>query len=392
MSACRKVKELQYVVKISKYCNLRCAYCYEYDELGDKRRLSLAHLRRLFEAAARHAAAEGHGCVSFVWHGGEPFLIPLEDYEQIHRMQRDIFGDRIPFWNAVQTNLTVLTDRHITCLKEGQVFNGIGVSFDVLGDMRVDTKGRLRTETILGNMQRLIDNGISFGAIAVLARATLPHARDIYNFYDSLGVESRLLPYYMSTNGAQVSDHALTYDEITGALKAIFDTWMISQRATPVDPVSEYLDYAMAHLAGAPKNIYNKLTDEFVLFVNTDGGVWGLSEAYDAQYRYGNILDEEIATILASPNRARAVRQAEERMLSHCADCPYFGHCPGSFVGDATLEQQQLLAEAGCPVRNVLDHMVGRLIEYGVPEMVAHATGLPLGKATKAEAPCLTGS
>src|SRR5258708_37383694 len=117
MSESKPVKELQYVVKISKYCNLRCGYCYEYNELGDKRRMSLAQLRRLFETAARHATADGHGCVSFVWHGGEPFLIPVDYYEEIYQLQQDVFGDTIPFWNSIPTNLTVLTDRHITCLQ-----------------------------------------------------------------------------------------------------------------------------------------------------------------------------------------------------------------------------------------------------------------------------------
>jgi uncharacterized protein len=366
-----RVTELQYVVKISKYCNLRCGYCYEYSELGDKRRISLAHLRRLFESAARHATTQGHGCISFVWHGGEPFLIPLDYYEEIYRMQQDIFGDRIPFWNAIQTNLTILTDRHIECLKEQRVFNGIGVSFDVLGDQRVDTKGLLRTDTVLSNMQSLLDNGINFGAIAVLARATLPHVREIYKFYDTLGIESRLLPYYMSDNGAQVSGHALSFRDITDAIKTVFDCWFVSKSATPVDPVSEYLDYAIAHMAGAPKNTYNKFVDEFVLFVNTDGGIWGLSEAYDEAYRYGNVFQKEITDILTSPNRKRAVEQAEARMHSHCARCPYFGHCPGFFVGDATPEQQRLLAESGCPVRDVLDHMVSRLAETGIPESLA---------------------
>ena len=32
-----------------KYCNLRCAYCYEYPHLGDKARMSLETLGRIFE-------------------------------------------------------------------------------------------------------------------------------------------------------------------------------------------------------------------------------------------------------------------------------------------------------------------------------------------------------
>jgi uncharacterized protein len=364
-------RQLQFVVKISKYCDLRCGYCYEYNELGDRRRMSMTELRRLFEAAARHARENHHEAASFVWHRGEPFLIPLDIYEEIYRLQQEVFGDSMPFWNAIQTNLTVLTDRHIACLKEGRLFRGIGISFDVLGEARVDTKGRQRTDTVLANMQALIDNGIPFGAISVLARGTVRHARDIYAFFDRLGIGSRFLPYYMSASDAQISGHALAPEEITAALKAIFDAWCASATATPVDPIADYVGYAAAYLAGAPRRHYDKLAEEFVLLVNVDGGVWGVSEAYDARYRYGNVHEQELAPILASPNRQRAARDASERMRTHCVGCPYFGHCPGFFVGDATPEQQRQLASAGCPVSEVLGYMVSRFIRDGVPEALA---------------------
>lgn len=381
MSDAEPVKALQFVVKISKYCNLRCGYCYEYNELNDRRRMSLASLRHMFEAAARHAEAYGLDSVSFVWHGGEPLMVPLQFYEAIYDLQREIFGDRVAFWNSLQTNLTVMTDRHLACLKEARLFRGLGVSFDVLGDLRVDTRGQTRTDTILMNIQRLLDAGIRFGAIAVLARGTLPYLRDIYRFYDQLGIESRFLPYYMSADAAQIGGHALDHGEITAALKQLFDAWMTSEVATPVDPIGEYVDYALAHLSSGPRRVYDKAQDEFVLLVNVDGGVWGVAEAYDERYRYGNIFVHEIQEIMNSQSRQRALGDSEARMQRHCKICPYFGHCPGYFAGDATPEQQRLLAGAGCPVREVLDHVVNRLTASGVPEAVAalgrHAVANP---------------
>lgn len=82
MSGARPTKAAQFVVKISKYCNLRCTYCYEYHELGRKQRMSLDHIRRFFDNVAVHAAANDFHSVSFLWHGGEPFLVPLDYYEE----------------------------------------------------------------------------------------------------------------------------------------------------------------------------------------------------------------------------------------------------------------------------------------------------------------------
>ncbi|HJT05979.1 MAG TPA: radical SAM protein [Stellaceae bacterium] len=373
MTSALPVKTAQFVVKLSKYCNLRCTYCYEYLELGNKERMSLERLRRFFANAAAYADQNGIRSLSFIWHGGEPFLIPLDFYEEIRRLQDEAFGERIAVVNSVQTNLTVLTDRHVEVLRQGRIFRGIGMSFDVYGNQRVDTKGALRTDAILGNMQKLIDNRIPFGAIAVLARNTLPYAAEIYKFYDRLKIESRFLPFYMSAGDGQVSAHALTGREITDALKALFDCWMVSETATPVDPIGEYIDYAVAWMAGAPKSRYDKLAQEFVYIVNVDGGTWGVAEAYDPAYCYGNVFEQELAAVFQSPVRRRAAHESAQRMQTYCAQCPYFGSCPGFFVGDATPEQQRLLADFGCPVREVIDHMVGRLEKTEIKDALLSA-------------------
>jgi uncharacterized protein len=126
-------------------------------------------------------------------------------------------------------------------------------------------------------------------------------------------------------------------------------------------------------MAGSPRSTYDKYTEEFVYIVNLDGGTWGVSEAYDADYRYGNVFEEELGLVLTSPNRRRAAREAGDRMRTYCGGCPYFGDCPGYFVADATPEQQRLLAEAGCPVREMIDHIIRRLDESGVGAALATA-------------------
>lgn len=265
----------------------------------------------------------------------------------------------------------MLTDRHLAFLKEGRFFRNLGISFDVYGDQRVDTKGKLRTNTILDNMQKLIDHGVPFGAIAVLGRHTLSHAADIYRFYDQLGIQSRFLPFYMSASDEQISQHALNFVQITSALKAIFNEWMASDRATPVEPIDRHIDYAVSYLTGGPKAAYDKMANEFVYIVNLDGGTWGVSEAYDPVYRYGNVFEDQFVTILASPARQRAAAEAGQRMHAYCHTCPYFGHCPGHFVGNATPQERQLLAESGCPVREVIGYIVDNLDKSDIKDSLA---------------------
>ena len=168
----------QFVFKVSKYCNLRCDYCYEYPYLGDKSRMSLEQVEAAFQNIKNSIAELGISRADFVWHGGEPFLVPLDYYERVDVLQKQIFGADSKYGNSVQTNLTILTDRHIRFLQDG-FFESVGVSFDVYGEQRVDARGRSRTDTVRSNMQKLIDRQINFAAIAVLARDTAVHPENL---------------------------------------------------------------------------------------------------------------------------------------------------------------------------------------------------------------------
>lgn len=368
-------KTAQYVIKLSKFCNLRCTYCYEFAELGLKHRMSLEQIAAMFKHAADHAVANGFESLSFVWHGGEPFLVPLEIYEAIGALQREIIGDRVAYENAVQTNLTVLTDRHLEFLRSERFFAGMGVSFDVYGNQRVDIKGRSRTDTVLANMERLLDAKVPFGAITVLARNTFPHARAIYRFFDTLGIPFRFLPFYLSAMESQINVHALTFEEIVNAFNAVFDDWLASERATPVYPVQDHIEIAVNVLAGARRIPYDKLADEIVFLINTDGSMHGVADAYDGALAYGNIFRESMETMLNSLGRVRAAEEADARYRKHCGQCPFKDACPGDFVVDATPEQRKLLDESGCPVRKAVDHILARVDEAGLASQVRQRAG-----------------
>src|SRR5882672_2215750 len=83
----------QFVIKVSKYCNLRCDYCYEFLDLADKARMSLETVRKIFENIGAAVGELSLSHAEFVWHGGEPFLVPAEFYEQVALIQEEVLGD-----------------------------------------------------------------------------------------------------------------------------------------------------------------------------------------------------------------------------------------------------------------------------------------------------------
>ena len=102
------MNEIVFVIKVSKFCNLRCAYCYEHRELHVRDRMSFETLQRLFagvDAFGDYLTALGiPPKFSFVWHGGEPLLLPPEYYRAMTALQAEHIR-KYPYRNSVQTNL-----------------------------------------------------------------------------------------------------------------------------------------------------------------------------------------------------------------------------------------------------------------------------------------------
>jgi sulfatase maturation enzyme AslB (radical SAM superfamily) len=46
----RHNRNMQIVVKVSKLCNLRCEYCYEYPELGNRAAMSREQLAAMYRS------------------------------------------------------------------------------------------------------------------------------------------------------------------------------------------------------------------------------------------------------------------------------------------------------------------------------------------------------
>jgi uncharacterized protein len=363
-------------VKISKYCNLRCSYCYEFPELAKKERMPLDHVRTLFRNIARYVIANQYVDIQFVWHGGEPLLIPLDYYDEIAELQKEIFTDKVSISNGVQTNLTVLTDRHLQHLREKRFFSLLGVSVDTFGDQRIDKRGRQTTPLVLENIQRLIDANVAFGGIVVIARNTIAHVTEICRFFDKLGINVRFLPFYLhaadeAISNRQIEDHSINFDELIGVFKLIIDQWFLSSNATIWNPLDEYLDFALSYLNGNPKCHYNRFQNEAVFVVNLDGQVWGAGDTYLDERCYGNLLRHDFGTILASEGRKIRSEQADERMQRYCAPCPYYGACPGFYVGDASIQQELLLEHNGCPVRLIVDEVLKKLKITGLGGVLA---------------------
>jgi uncharacterized protein len=334
------VRNVEWVVKISKQCNLRCSYCYEFPFLANSARMRLAELQQMF----RHIGEfyQDHPKrMDFVWHGGEPLLIEPDYYYRIRDIEETELGGRnIPFTNSVQTNLTLLNPVTLAFLKSGMLTN-IGVSLDLFGDKRVNVAGKPSQPQVLANMQRLKEEGIAFGCITVLSQETAPFVDEIYHFFEEIDTSFRLLPIYRTGYPHQQDKLSLSDAEIVSTFKRAVDLWLMSESSIQVRPIDDYIANVIGALSSASREIYyDKIADEVVYIVQTDGTLYSVADPPDVSFCHGNIFTGSLADLKRSAGYLRAVAAAENRMKQACTDCKYYGVCSGYFMAEATPEQR----------------------------------------------------
>ncbi|MBL9100649.1 MAG: radical SAM protein [Myxococcales bacterium] len=326
-------------MKLSKLCNLRCSYCYEYDELGERGRMPLDRLEWFLAGLAEHyVAADWRFKLSFVFHGGEPLLLP-ETYLRalVAAMHRRLGDAGVPFEVSLQTNLTRLGDRTIDLLDELRV--ALGVSLDVYGGQRLTIAGADSQDRALDNLQRLFDRGVvrrlGVGGISVLHARNVDRAVDTFEFYRGLGLDYRILPVFSITDPPpRMRGLTLSADRVVAAMQQVALAQLRAPRSIRVFPLDNYFESAVHHLVGASCRRYDPQAVEWALIVDTDGDAYNHAEAYLPEGRLGNVFRDRFADLLASPARAAnlALRAARGRT---CDECPYRAACSGIPVIEA---------------------------------------------------------
>jgi uncharacterized protein len=362
----------QFVIKTSKQCNLRCQYCYEFNELHKTDVMTMAQIESLYRhIESYYRSLEHFTDIHFIWHGGEPLLLPPRFYWEALDLQSQIFtGDNYQVTNGVQTNLTVLDDERLLLLSEG--FDRVGVSIDVIGDLRTYENGRDSQARVLANIDRLRAEKIDFGCITVLNRKNIENIEQIYEFYRELDLAARLLPLHQTENVTQNDGIEIDPYSVLTAFQTIFDLWLQDDRLTWITPVLEMVRSVLDFYdPQAACQFYDKREWEAINLVNITGDMYGYADAYQIDRSYGNLFTTPLTELFASPQHERSILAAEQRLEQTCVDCKFFGSCSGYPIAEDGYEYHELDENGAirCIVqKGMLQYIEYRLLEEGIIE------------------------
>jgi uncharacterized protein len=360
------MKSVEWVLKASKFCNLRCAYCYEWNSLGDRDRISIDGWRRVLEAVRRYHVAlerqlETRVESRLIWHGGEPLTLPVGYLDEVMTLQHEAL-EGLTHEVLLQTNLYHLPDATLDVLMRHRV--RLGVSMDVVGGVRRDLRGRETETAVVANMDRLERRGISYGAITVVARHNHRRLRDVHDFWARRRVGFRVLPLFEGPKERPAGLFEVSDEELVHALNDLFDHWLTAGAVIDVLPLSEWLRNVLRELLGVRRPVYDRRgTGECVLLVETSGDLYQTDERGRPELRLGNVVTDTMDRILASEAYEASLRRTDEKTARFCSACRHYGFCNGYPVH---AEPFVLQPEEGCPVTaSVHDHIEQHLLRAG---------------------------
>lgn len=317
-------------------CEADCAYCYQ-DALRKANRDWEFDLRKLTgQLEKEYSSGRFKGSVPFL-HGGEALD---KDLETLDKILSKVY--QLAKRTSVQTYCRTLTEEHIAMFKRYNT--SVGISIDgpwPLNELRkVPGKdGKKMTETVMKNIRRLKDAGISVSIICVLHKKNatgkrLERLKDWLKELKSIGITGgRLNPMISAYYG---KEHELTRVEAANAWRSLARFVLTELPGTNWKPITDAVEsligksqgtcifgqcmYYMAH--AEPVILPNGETANCLKSGSVNGDVYPRTEQKSFSKEFGQIRYQILPQI--------------EQADGGCKGCEYWVNC-----------------QAGCPAAGI---------------------------------------
>lgn len=228
-------------IQVTLDCNLDCSYCFQ-EHTGGIIDLSTVEiiLQKTVSTNYKKQLFCNNNTIKVYWHGGEPLLAGVDFFRKAMDLESRFPG--VVFDNRIQTNGTLMTEEFAGFFAE----NHFAVGFSLDGPENVHNFHRRFRKSGKGTFAAAM-RGIGLyrscakpdriPIIAVVSRASLDHAREIYEFFSELGAKVQLDIYDIRCRDLLPStqDHLRVFKlapssaEISCFLIQLFDLWFYDQ-------------------------------------------------------------------------------------------------------------------------------------------------------------------
>lgn len=319
-------------------CNLACVYCYQEPmrKAGNTRTSKGYDLELMMKIAD---SEYNGGDKRYTLFGGEALLVPEKDLEILFKSSYDKYGG-----SAIQTNGSLINDKHIKMFKKYNV--NVGISIDgpnELNSLRVPCGGKKTvdelTKATMDNIVRLVNENVQVGIIITVHKMNgtkdkLPRLINFIQWLDSIGIKGGNI-HMMEVDSEEAMGYCLSSEENEYAFLHLAE-WLYGKnlRWYPFQEMEEMMrgDDSTAHCVWKscdPMNTQSVFGIEGngqksnCGMVNKEGIEWTKAEKLDGSGMDINYMRDFI--LFNTPDE-----------FGGCSGCRFFimcnGYCPGSSI------------------------------------------------------------
>lgn len=334
-------------------CNLDCNYCYYLDKAeiyGGKE--PVMTLEMLETCIREYIAANDVQEVMFNWHGGEPLVLGLDFYRKAVALEQKYAGDKI-IRNTIQTNGTLLTQEWASFFRDNDFLVGISVDGpqDIHDKYRKDKGGAPTFDKVMRGVSLLYRNNVQYNTMTTVNHVSEGRGLEVYEFLKSIG--SRYMQFMPvvehvkypegkngkplkyarphivdpSEEGASIAPWSVGSMAFGKFMCEIFDSWVLAD-------VGRYFvnlfDAALARWCGVmPGTCAYAETCGGNSVIEHNGDVYPCDHFVYPQYRLGNILENDLRTMMTSQEQVRFGISKRNSLPGRCVRCRYRFACNG---------------------------------------------------------------
>lgn len=318
-------------------CDLACSYCY-YKEKAPAGRMDSAILRAFI---SQYLDSQTQEEVQFLWHGGEPTLVPLSFYREAARLQKEL-GRGHMIQNCLQTNGMGLTDEWCRFLAEEGWLTGLSIDgTEAMHDrFRRDRSGAPTHSRVMKAIELLERHGADWNAMATVNAANQWRGKEFYEFFRSIGCRwLQFSPVVERLNAAgqlaspdetgEITPESVSPEGWGKFLCDVFDCW---RKGDIGEVFVQIFESTLANWLRQPAGLCTlSPTCGHALALEADGSLYSCDHFVFPDYRLGNILTTPLLT-LAHGKAQQDFSRKKLHVDADCLKCEFhfacFGECP----------------------------------------------------------------
>ncbi len=328
------MKSIQMLIKpASGNCNLRCEYCFYYDEMKNRdiENYGFMTVDTLETLVKKTLGSVTESC-GFAFQGGEPTLIGIDFFYKLIEFQEKYNVNHVTIHNAIQTNGVTIDETWASFFSKHHFLVGISVDgvIHTHNKYRVDAKSKGSFEQVMKAITYLDQFKVDYNILTVINAQTAQKIKKIYEFYkknqwnylqfisclDPIGEEPGKKPYSLTPK---------IYGEF---LIQVFELWYLDLQKNHQPYIREFENYVGILMGGEPEACNQKGHCSIQCVIEADGSVYPCDFYVNDEYHIGNVCEHTLEEIMENGKNCGFVQESLV-VDENCKSCNYYYICRG---------------------------------------------------------------